>query len=506
MSSLAAVGLGFVWRVWPVKLSRIGLAVLLAALGSLAFATSPSAISPSPYQVPTWWSKAQWLLNASTTPPCQVQTTDFSQTPNIDMSNELTPQSETSIAINPSNPSQIVGGSNEIFCLPMDAFASASGGAAGSWKESQPPLPPAISTNGTDFGSDPGVAWDTNGNVYYSYIVVFFNRTFHAIQGSEMAVARSSDLGATWNATFFNLNVGSGKFNDKPMIAVDTNPGPGQNTIYVAWDNASPRNGKSSDNDVILVSHSTDGGVSFSAPVQASPSQGGQAAVIGADPFVGPNHTLYVAWQDAANPAIRVASSTNGGQSFGATDQIATTNAVFQVLPPAQAVRGALIYPACAAAPTGNRLYCSWSDATASDGMRVFVSHSDDAGVTWSAAARVSEPGVLSDQFNQWLAVDPTTGHLVLSWNDSRNDPDRLKTDIFFAESTDLGVTFTTSQVTNAPTDETVSGANLGNQYGDYEGISAFGGVAQPIWTDRRARTNAPSNLDEEIFTDTVRI
>ena len=487
-----------------MRLSRIGIGVLIAALGALAFATSPSAGSSSPNQLPTWWNKGQWLLNNQAPLTCSQSGLDSSQGSNIDLSNELTPQSETTIAINPTSPSTIVAGSNEIFCLPMAAYVSNGAGAAGTWHHSAPPLPPALTTNGQDFGSDPGVAWDTKGDVFYSYIVVFFNRTFHAVQGSEMAVARSKD-GLNWSATFFNPNVGNGKFNDKPMIAVDRNPSsPFKDRVYVAWDNASPKNGKSSDNDVILVSHSDDGGATFSNPAQASPSQGGPAAVIGADPFVGPDGTLYVAWQDSINPSIQVAASHDGGQTFGHPARIASTLAVFQVLPPAQALRGALIYPACGA--SGTRLVCSWSDATASDGMRVFVSHSDNGGATWSSAKRVSEPGTLSDQFNQWLAVDPTSGKVVLSWNDSRNDPIRKSTDIFFATSGNGATSFTTTQVSNASTDETVTGADLGNQYGDYEFITAFDNVVQPVWTDRRASVAAVANLDEEIFTKTISI
>jgi hypothetical protein len=494
-----------------VKLSRIGIGLLIALLSSVAFAASPSAGGSSPYQLPTWWNKAQWFLNNDPALPCSQPGGDFSQSPNIDISNELTPQSETSIAINPANPTQIVGGSNEIVCLPMRAYASGDRGIQRSWNASFIPLPPPLTTNGQDFGSDPGVAWDTKGHVYYSYIVVFFNRTFHAVQGSEMAVARSDDGGLTWPVqTFFNLNVGNGKFNDKPMITVDTNPGTGQDTVYVAWDNASPRNGKSSDNDVILVSSSTDGGQTFSTPVQASPSQGGPAAVIGADPFVGPDHTLYVAWQDAVNPAIRVASSKDGGSTFGPANLISNTRAVFQVVPPAQNVRGALIYPACAADSSGGlnrgRLYCSWSDTTTTNQMRVFISQSDTAGVFWSAPAVVSDPGVTADQFNQWLAVDPTSGTAVLSWYDTRNDQSRAATDVFLANLTSTG--FVSRRVTNAMTNETCCGAQLHDQYGDYEGISVFGGVVQPIWTDRRERTdpNVPSNLDEEIFTETIRL
>jgi len=51
--------------------------------------------------------------------------------PHVDVSNEAGPQSETSIAINPSDQSQIVAASNEIFRVPMRGYFSAIGGS--SW-------------------------------------------------------------------------------------------------------------------------------------------------------------------------------------------------------------------------------------------------------------------------------------------------------------------------------------------------------------------------------------
>lgn len=489
------------FKVW-----RLGAGVLIGMLGSLAISVAPTdAGSASAFENPTWWTKGQFLLNTATLPPCGTSSGNFSEAPNIDMSNEATAQSETSIAINPNNPSQIVGGSNEIICLPMRAYFSTQGGKSGSWQADDLPLPPALSNNGQDFASDPGVAWDTLGNVYYSYIVVYFNRSFHAIVGTEMAVARSSNGGQSWTATFFNQNVGTGRFNDKPMITVDTSPSsPHFNTIYVAWDNASNRSGKSSNNDVVLVSSSTDHGVTFSAPVQASPSQGGQAAVIGADPFVTRDGSLFVAWTDTVNPAIRVSESGDGGQTFGPAHLIANTLATLQTAPPAQALRGALIYPSCAA-DAGSRLYCSWTDATASGATGLFVSHSDD-GSNWSAAVRLDDATVLNDQFNQWVAVDPSTQNVVLSWYDTRGDPTRAATNVRFSESKDRGASYSASvQVTTASTNETCCGAELGNQYGDYEGIAAFGGSAHPIWVDRRASIAAVPNLDEEIFTETIK-
>src|SRR5262249_57702603 len=101
--------------------------------------------------------------------------------------------------------------------------------------------------------------------------------------------------------------------------------------------------------------------------------------------------------------------------------------------------------------------------------------------------------GVANDQFNQWLSVDPSDGSVNLSWNDTRNDPAHLSTDIFYARSTDGGLSFSKNvQVTTAPTNETCCGAQLHDQYGDYEGIAAMDGSIHPVWTDRRAAVASP--------------
>jgi hypothetical protein len=61
-----------------------------------------------------------------------------------------------------------------------------------------------------------------------------------------------------------------------------------------------------------------------------------------------------------------------------------------------------------------------------------------------------------------------------------------------------------------AMSDESVANpfADAGNQYGDYEGIVAYGGATHPIWTDGRLdATIDPATGDrfsEEIFTATI--
>lgn len=469
----------------------------------------------SSYNHPTWWAKYQALLNGNSGPAATSK--QLSVGPNVDVSNEDGPQSETSITVNPNNPNMLVGGSNEIFRLPMRGYFSSNGG--NSWGAVDLPLPPASTTNGTDFGSDPGVAFDTRGNVYYSYIVVFFNRSFTSIQGTEMAVAKSSDGGKTWpQVTFFNFNSGTGKFNDKPMLAVDTNPlSPFRDSVYVAWDNASFNAGKSSANNALLFARSTDGGKTFSSPLALNALTGGPNSVIGADPFVGPNGEVYVSWHDVQHNLLMVNSSIDGGVTFGQQRTIAPTIVAFDDGIPAMASRRALLYPACdtdrSSGPNRGTLYCSWMDETATNGTDIFVARSTNLGATWSAPERVNDDptGVRKDQFNQWLSVDPASGSINLSWNDARNDPADVKTDIFFAQSTNGGASFASNvKVTTAMTDESAANPNAdaGNQYGDYEGIVAFNGIIHPIWTDGRFDgTTDPITgqlIREEVFTATI--
>jgi hypothetical protein len=419
----------------------------------------------------------------------------------VDVSNEPGPQSETSIAINPNNPSQIVAGSNEIDRLPMRAYFSSNGGK--SWGAVDLPLPPPLTNNGFDFGSDPGVAWDTQGNVYYSWIVVFFS-SGGAINGTEMAVSRSSDGGKTWTNTYFNLQTGTAQFDDKPMVTVDDWAGsPHRNTIYAGWDHTSFFNGKPASSNGILVARSTNGGVSFSV-ANATPLNNGPAGDIAADPFASPDGALHVAYSNYLGSTIQIVTSEDGGQTFTTPVTIAADQIGFAIGIPAQNSRQVLEYPACGSDGAG-RLSCSWIDGTVSSGVDVLVASSGESGTTWGAPQRLVDPAKFGtvDHFNQWLAVDPSDGSINVSFYDTRIDPSRVKTEVFYARSTDGAVSFAPNvQVANAPSDETVALADAGNQYGDYEGVAALNGSIHPVWTDGRF----DSTLGEEVFTATVTV
>src|SRR5438552_7721235 len=184
---------------------------------------------------PTWWAKYQYLAANGAT-KSGAQTSAVTVDKNVDASNECGPQSETYITLNPSQPSTLSAGSNEIFRLPMRGYFSSDGG--GTWGGVDLPLPPPKG-NGTDFGSDPTLAFDTRGNVYYGYIVVFFGNG-SGINGTAMAVARSQDGGRTYpSVTYFSSEGGTNHFNDKPMITADTSASsPFRDRVYIAWDAA----------------------------------------------------------------------------------------------------------------------------------------------------------------------------------------------------------------------------------------------------------------------------
>jgi hypothetical protein len=488
---------------------------------AIALAAASPALGQSSSHDPTWWDKFLYIANNG---PDALLTTRAASSSgsNVDVSNECGPQSETFIAINPNNPQQLAGGSNEIFRLPMRAYFSSDGGK--TWGGVDVPLPPPIGTNGIDFGSDPGVAFDGSNNLYYSSIVVFFgNGKGQSIKGTEMSVARSRDGGRTWpQVTFFEFSSGTDHFNDKPMITTDANRrSPFRDSVYVAWDAAS---GGSSGGGVRLA-RSRDHGASFSTIRIDDPNGPGRS--IGATVTTGPDGQVYVAWNDIAANTIAFNSSFDGGATVGAPRVIASKSIPFDIGIPAEFNRRALVYPACDADRTARgahrgRITCSWMDLTP-DGQDtdIFASFSDDEGATWSPRYTVAESFAGVDRYNHWLATDPVTGGVSVSYYDTRNDSTggKFETDTYLSRSTD-GFHFAPSvRVTDAKTNEhdcnglfPCPSINYGNQTGDYEGVAAFGGVVHPIWTDSRRnqeRAGDPTcgrgnGIMEEVFTATI--
>jgi hypothetical protein len=484
--------------------------ILIAALVGVP----ASALAQNGSHDPTWWDKYTYFAkNAPAGDAGATSSITFGS--NVDISNECGPQSETFITINTAQTKNLAAGSNEIFRLPMRGYYSSNGGK--NWGGVDLPLPPPKG-NGTDFGSDPTLAFDTRGNLFYGYIVVYFGNG-NGVNGTEMAVARSTDGGKTYpTVTFFSFENGANHFNDKPMITTDASASSRfRDNIYIAWDAASG----GSTGGGVRVGASSDHGATFTVTRADDPSGPGRS--IGASPATGPNGELYVAWNDYTQNVIAFNRSFDGGKTWDAQRVISPKTVPFEIGVPAEFNRRALVYPSLgvdtSTGPHRGRIYCSWMDLTASGLSDILISYSDDKGLSWSSPQPVTDRGYYADRFNQWLSVDPVTGDVNVAFYDTRFDTTgfRYMTDYFLSQSKDGGATWSPNlRVSNESSNEhdcnglfPCSAINYGNQQGDYEGLVSYGGASYPVWTDSR-RQQAPLSgcrtglAMEEVFTAKV--
>ena len=157
----------------------------------------------------------------------------------------------------------------------------------------------------------------------------------------------------------------------------------------------------------------------------------------------------------------------------------------------------------------------------ASDGVHtdLYASVSDDTGVSWSGRRTIAESLPRVDRFNHWLATDPVTGQVNVSYYDTRNDTtgSGFMTDVYLSQSADgqsFGPSFRVTDVSSNEHDCNgtfpCDSINYGNQQGDYEGLVSYGGVSHPIWTDSRRQLDPATGcrrpyLMEEVFTASVK-
>jgi hypothetical protein len=398
---------------------------------------------------------------------------------NVNISGEHdNPHSESDIRINFNNPQQIIAGCNNIGNGRQAMFFSADGGA--SWGQTTLPLLTADS-----FHSDATVDWTSDGTAWATTIGINASSTV-----LQMRAYKSTDAGRTWvfDATFSGNQTSA----DKQLMWVDRSPtSPFRDRIYVIWHDGRPA----------FVGFRNAAG--WHAPLRVSGNETIGTA-IGSDITTNAAGTVFAVWPDTGSRGLFFVKSTDGGETFTSTPLlIAKTFTSFDITIPAMANRAALV--AVSIAAFGDNVYVSWTDLSGDAGCtrsanepgvdvnsnctsRIWFARSTDAGQTWSQPVKIN-PGVArTDQFNQRLAVDPETGVLGIVYYSTGTGQDRKKTDLVFQFSSDGGQTWSNpaTKVTTAMTDETDRDADLGNQYGDYNGLSVAKGVFFPSWTDRR--------------------
>jgi hypothetical protein len=433
-----------------------------------------------------------------------VNTTTQVAGPNIDVSNLAGYQGETTIAINPTNPLNMIAGSNTLSAKGKkgggntEAYWTKDGGNTEAyWTKDGGNTWSAVNLGGL---GDPGVAFDRSGNAYFSFIDSNYG----------ISVRKSTNGGKTWSrpvevaapppgAPYYGIQ-------DKPAITVGPDhANPSQDRVYVAWDDNAA-------SDVLQVASSGNGGNTWTAPVSVD----GNGYESYAQPAVGPDGRFYIAWDNFANSSgsqIMFSSSLNDGSTFS-SPVVAAASTINLFIPtrytiPAQPSRGIAADPSMSVEQSGTnagRIYMTYTSApTSHDDTNIYLVASDDGGATWTALGsspvQVNDDTTTTSQFFSAIGIDPTNGTVDLAWYDARNDTtNNQKVDVYFQSYSSAGVASGPNvKVTTAPSDESDPNTNNPNQYGDYMGIAASGGFAFPVWTDHRNSTVSGS---EEIYVD----
>lgn len=389
---------------------------------------------------------------------------------------DLTPHpgffNEPSIAVNPNNPRQIVA------AYQVSATAASSSDAGEHWMLASATAPKDYAVSG-----DVSVAFDNKGHAFLCYIAFdklgTENYWAHNATRNGIFVRRSNDGGKTWNpeaSTVISHPTDPGiPFEDKPYIVADTNPkSPHAGNLYVGWTQFTLTK------STILFSRSTDDGNSWSVPIEISSHEGlprdDNGAVEGFSGATATDGTLYAVWADGDNIAFTY--SRDGGETFAPSKEVLDVAPLYFKVSAVDRANG---FPQISMDPKANRLFVSWSDYRNGD-VDIFVSTSQDRGASWFPAVRVNSDPIHngSDQFFQWLSVDPVTGAAYVVFYDRRDDPRNKNTTVVLARSTDGGRNFENYAWTRKPFQ------SRDDFIGDYTGLAAFNGRIYGIWAEEK--------------------
>src|SRR5260221_210719 len=341
-------------------------------------------------------------------------------------------QNEPSLAQNPTNPMNLISGSNdeigEPACTnttpsscPFVAGVQSSGFYASFNGGKTWPCQGLIDLSAFheySFG-DPWQAFDSTGNAYYGTLAFPFPPTTEELATGLQAdffVAKSTDGGCHYSSTAKVSGSSPAQFADKDGITADANPNsPCHDNVYAAWTKFAKPGGHGFGGDQIFFSRSTDGGASFSNPSPISPGfnnnhVGGRQ---GAAVKVGPDGTVYVVWLDSVNKQAveRLSISHDGGKTFPMQNiTVATVTDDFVNPAPGSSFRqDARTFPSFSIAPD-DTLYVAWSNRTGDPTnvhAVVLAPKVTNGGLSWAAPAVAGNVGGPRGFF---VSVTPTPG------------------------------------------------------------------------------------------------
>jgi hypothetical protein len=432
----------------------------------------------------------------------------------VDVSRDQLSQNETPLAINPANPANMITGAND-WNYNDGCAVNATNDGGKTWTPTLPNGfipgvtlytndPNVPGTGAYDAGGDPVVAFSPDGKVAYFVCQAF---DFTSPYDIALLLNRSTDGGFTWQQTgltqisVFNGNgttTGSnGKFPDHQSIHVDPLTG----YVYVTWAEFSGNT-----HSPVYVAVSKDQGDTWTLnKVTAGNVRSNQDQRIVTDP----SGNAYLVFDNGAQggkgTVLYASRSTNGGTSWSTPVQFAALTNPTCVFPPycfnisGGQFRAGGSYPAPAWDAAHNRLDILIADIRGPYSQMYLYSLKPDLSVDFSTML----PAGFGDRFMGELSSAPN-GRLDASFWDRGYSGNQL-VDLTYATSSDGGKTWRQARVTPAGYDPSQWGVPSGSGFrpfiGDYNGIASTNAIAGMTWTG--VAPPAPLNLEIEFATAT---
>jgi hypothetical protein len=305
--------------------------------------------------------------------------------------------------------------------------------------------------------SDPVVAYDAAHGTW------LISTLAPAGSITRLAINRSPD-GATWSTALTALEerTGEGIAFDKNWLACDNTPSsPFYGRCYLLYTHSAGR-------DMLAVSWSDDGGVTWSLPVDIGARPG-----VGIFPAIRPTGEVVVVYLlQGGGLSIAASRSADGAATWGPSVRIAAVEGECRI-------RGfrAFSLPSAEVDSTG-RVWASWHDCEpGSGGNAVFVATSAD-GVTWSS------PRVVTRGRNAVLpaiGIDPATGRVAIAYMRANA---RLQIDVELVESTRGGSSWGAPRRLSSQSMELpwMPNTTSGRMLGDYISVHYARGRPLVVW------------------------
>ena len=406
---------------------------------------------------------------------------------------------EPQVAVNPTNPAEIVGVSQQDRwpdggARGLSSWGSLNGGA--SWAKVADVPWSACQGGPARFGrvTDPWVSYDRAGNLY------FIGQPIDSAALGISAISVTSWNGASWRPPQILIeDEGSrGISNDKVSVTGDptragfayatwlrfTHPSEGQDNPTADFHSFAFRGNP-------MISRTTNGGASWSTPVPMRSSntyfQGNQIAV-------GPDGTLYNVTANLFTGAVAgaqavymgVMRSRDAGRTWSAPTKIATIRTAQLFVPDdGFPIRAEDYLPDIAVDPTSGAIYVVWSDGLGTPIDKVVMAKSTDGGRHWTGPTVVSTGGPSVQAYNHSIEVTQN-GTVVLTYWDDRNNvlgDGIATTDVWLRHSHNGGFTWEPEQHLAGPFDHYTApisffapGVPRGLFLGDYMGLETITG------------------------------